>query len=160
MSKTLNFAAVDLGASSGRVILARFDGDRLTLAESHRFPNGPVRVGDHLHWDVLRLFDEIKTGLGKAGHVAPLSSLGLDTWGVDFALLDGDDQLVGNPFHYRDPHTNDVLEKAFARVPRDQIFERTGIQFMQINSIFQLFALREAAALARAQTFLIAPLSS
>ena len=88
MNKTLNLAAVDLGASSGRVMLARFDGNRLTLEEAHRFPNIPVRVQDHLHWDVLCLFDEIRTGLCKAGQTVPLSSLGLDTWGVDFALLD------------------------------------------------------------------------
>ena len=157
MNKTQNLAAVDLGASSGRVMLARFDGERLTLEEAHRFPNGPVRVGDHMHWDVLRLFDEIKTGLCKAGQIAPLSSLGLDTWGVDFALLDRDDQLVGNPFHYRDPHTNGVLEKAFALVPRGEIFERTGIQFMQFNSLFQLFVMRDSAALERARSFLMVP---
>ncbi len=157
MTKTLNLAAVDLGASSGRVILARFDGDRLTLEDIHRFPNGSVRVGNHLHWDVLRLFDEIKTGLCKAGQTAPLSSLGLDTWGVDFALLDADDQLVGNPFHYRDPHTNGILDEAFAVVASDQIFDRTGIQFMQINSLFQLFSLRDSVALKNAATFLMVP---
>jgi rhamnulokinase len=157
MNNSLNLAAVDLGASSGRVMLARFDGNRLSLEEAHRFPNGPVRVQDHLHWDVLYLFNEIKTGLCKAGELAPLSSLGLDTWGVDFALLDRDDQLVGNPFHYRDPHTNGVLEKAFVIVGRDEIFERTGIQFMQINSLFQLFVMRDSAVMKRAKTFLMVP---
>jgi rhamnulokinase len=157
MNKTLNLAAVDLGASSGRVMLARFDNDRLTLEEAHRFPNIPVRVRDHLHWDVLRLFDEIKTGLCKAGQMASLSSLGLDTWGVDFALLDRDGQLVGNPFHYRDPHTNGIMEQAFEKISREEIFERTGIQFMQINSLFQLFAMRGSAALDRAATFLMIP---
>ena len=157
MKQTHNIAAVDLGASSGRVMLARFDGERLRLEEAHRFPNGPVRVADHMHWDVLRLFDEIKTGLCKAGQIAPLSSLGLDTWGVDFALLDRDDQLIGNPFHYRDPHTNGVFEKAFALVSQDEIFERTGIQFMQINSLFQLFVMRESAAVERARSFLMVP---
>ncbi len=157
MNNTHNLAAVDLGASSGRVMLARFDGERLTLEEAHRFPNGPVRVGEHMHWDVLRLFDEIKTGLCKAGQIAPLSSLGLDTWGVDFALLDRDDQLVGNPFHYRDPHTNGVFKKAFALVPRDEIFEHTGIQFMQFNSLFQLFVMQDSAALERATSFLMVP---
>ena len=88
MKNTLNLATVDLGASSGRVMLTRFDGDRLSLEEAHRFPNGAVGIQDHLHWDVLRLFQEIKTGLQKAGQIAPLSSLGLDTWGVDFGLLD------------------------------------------------------------------------
>jgi rhamnulokinase len=157
MKQTQNFAAVDLGASSGRVMLARFDGKRLAMEEAHRFQNGPVRVAEHLYWDVLRLFDEIKTGLCKAGQAAPLSSLGLDTWGVDFALLDRDDQLIGNPFHYRDPHTNGVFEKAFALVSRDEIFERTGIQFMQINSLFQLFVMRESDAMDRARSFLMVP---
>jgi rhamnulokinase len=157
MNRTLNLAAVDLGASSGRVMLARFADDHLTLEEAHRFPNGPVRVHDHLHWDVLRLFDEIKTGLCKAGQMAPLSSLGLDTWGVDFALLDSDDQLVGNPFHYRDPHTDGVLEQALQLVSRGTIFEHTGIQFLQFNSLFQLFAMKGSAALELTRTFLMIP---
>ena len=157
MNRSLNLATIDLGASSGRVMLARFDGDHLALEESHRFLNGPVRVGDHLHWDILRLFDEIKTGLCKAGSNVPLNGLGLDTWGVDFALLDRDDQLIGNPFHYRDPRTNGVFDRAFALVDREDIFERTGIQFMQINSLFQLFVMRESAALEAARTFLMVP---
>jgi rhamnulokinase len=157
MTQTQNLAAVDLGASSGRVILARFDSEYLRLEEVHRFSNGPVWVTNHMHWDVLRLFDEIKTGLCKAGQFAALSSLGLDTWGVDFALLDRDDQLIGNPFHYRDPHTNGIFEKAFALVPREEIFERTGIQFMQINSLFQLFVMRGSAAIERARSFLMVP---
>ncbi len=157
MSKSLNLAAIDLGASSGRVMLARFDDKHLTLEEAHRFPNGPVRVNDHLHWDVLRLFEEIKTGLAKAAKVAPLGSLGLDTWGVDFALLDRDDNLINNPFHYRDPHTNGLLEKAFEIVPQEEIFGRTGIQFMQINSLFQLLAMKGSAALENAAAFLMIP---
>lgn len=157
MSNTINLAAVDLGASSGRVMLAYFDDESLVMEEVHRFSNGPVRVGNHLHWDALRLFDEIKTGLRKAGQEAPLGSLGLDTWGVDFALLDGDDQLVGNPYHYRDPHTNGMMEKAFELASRDEIFERTGIQFIQFNSLFQLLAMQGSAALERAQTFFMVP---
>jgi rhamnulokinase len=157
MNATLNLAAIDLGASSGRVMLARFSGDRLTLEETHRFPNRPAQVQEHLHWDVLRLFDEIKTGIGKAGGIAPLSSLGIDTWGVDFALLDDDDHLVGNPYHYRDPHTNGMLEVAFELVDRAEIFERTGIQFMQINSLFQLLAMKGSASLERAKTFMMVP---
>jgi rhamnulokinase len=155
MDAILNLAAIDLGASSGRIMLARFDGDRLTLNEAHRFANGPVHVQDHLHWDVLRLFEEIKTGLSKAEQMAPISSLGLDTWGVDFALLDGEDRLVGSPYHYRDPHTDGMLEKAFESVSRDEIFERTGIQFMRINSLFQLMAMRGSAVLEKAKTFLM-----
>jgi rhamnulokinase len=154
---TLNLAAVDMGASSGRVMVARFDGENLTLDEAHRFSNGPVHVQDHLHWDVLRLFAEIKIGLSKAEQMAPLSCLGLDTWGVDFALLDGNDQLVGNPYHYRDPHTDGMLEKAFELVSRNEIFERTGIQFMQINSLFQLLAMKGSATLEDARTLLMVP---
>ena len=153
----LNLAAIDLGASSGRVMLARFDGERLYLGEAHRFSNGPLRVGDHLHWDALRLFNGIKIGLSQAERIAPISSLGLDTWGVDFALLDGNDQLTGNPFHYRDPHTNNLLELAFELVSRDEIFARTGIQFMQINSLYQLMALKGSAGLGEAKTFLMIP---
>ena len=157
MDAELSLAAVDLGASSGRVMLAQFEAGRLSLQEAHRFPNGPVRVRDHLHWDVLRLFTEIKTGLGKAGQMAPLSSLGLDTWGVDFALLDRDHQLVGNPFHYRDPHTDGVLERVFPRLDRGEIFRRTGLQFMQFNSLFQFYAMRGSPALETARTFLMIP---
>jgi rhamnulokinase len=157
MKATQNLAAIDLGASSGRVMLARFDGECLTLDEAHRFPNSSMPSQGHLHWDVQRLFSEIKTGLRKVGQVAQLSSLGLDTWGVDFALLDVDDQLVVDPYHYRDPQTNGVMEKAFALVARAEIFERTGIQFMQINSLFQLFSMKGSAALEQAETFLMVP---
>ena len=157
--KTLNFAAVDLGASSGRVMLARFDGGRLSLEESHRFPNGPVGVLGSQHWDVLRLFAEIKHGLALAARPAGLDGIGLDTWGLDFALLDRDDRLVGNPFHYRDARTDGMPERAFQRVPREEIFERTGIQFMPINSLYQMLAMVEAraAALEAAETFLMMP---
>lgn len=157
MDTTFNLAAVDLGASGGRVMLARFDDDRLTLEEAHRFHNGPVRLFDGLHWDVLRLFDEIKTGLCKAGQTAPLAGLGIDTWGVDFALLDRDDQLAGNPFHYRDSRTDGAMEQVFEIVPRQEVFERTGIQLMQINSLFQLFAMRGSAAIEATRTFLMMP---
>src|SRR5689334_16147037 len=110
---TANFAAIDLGAESGRCMLGRFDGHALRLEEVYRFPNIPVRVLDSLHWDPLRLFVEIKHGLSRAlslskgAHQAgqPLSGIGIDTWGVDFALLGHDDELLGNPFHYRDQRT-------------------------------------------------------
>ncbi len=157
--KTLRLAAVDLGASNGRVMRASFDGRRLSLAEAHRFANGPVRVLGSQHWDVLRLFAEIKHGLALAARPAGLDGIGLDTWGVDFALLDRDDQLVGQPFHYRDARTDGMPERVFQRVPREEIFERTGIQFMPINTLYQLFAMVEAraAALEAAQTLLLMP---
>jgi len=161
MSHQLNFLAFDLGAESGRAILGQFDGQRLQLSEVHRFLNGPVRLPDGLHWDVLRLWSEIKRGLGLAAKAygESLVSLGLDTWGVDFGLLAADDTLLGNPYHYRDSRTDGMLEEAFRRVSRSEIFERTGIQFMQLNSLYQLLAMARAnsPALAVAKTFLNTP---
>ncbi len=143
MTKTTNFLAFDLGAESGRAVVGRFDGEQLVLEEVHRFPNSPVRVYPSLYWNVLNLFTEIKHGLAKAfsGSGGQLASLGLDTWGVDFALLDRAGHLIGNPHHYRDRRTDGILEKAFALVPREEIFEQTGIQFMQINSLYQLLSM-------------------
>src|SRR5712692_6419535 len=157
--KTLNLAAVDLGASSGRVMGGCFDGRRLSLEEAHRFPNGPVRVLGSQHWDVLRLFAEIKHGLALAARPAGLDGIGLDTWGLDFGLLDRDDRLVGNPFHYRDARTDGMPERAFQRVPREEIFEHTGIQFMPINTLYQLLSMVEArsAGLDAARTLLLMP---
>lgn len=165
MSSLKNVATVDLGAESGRVIVAGFDGAVLRLDEAHRFPNEPVRVrsaaraGDNLHWDVLRLFHEIKTGLGRAARKATLASAGLDTWGVDFALLDARDRLIGNPYHYRDARNDGMLDVIFQRVPRETVFERTGIQFLPFNSLPQLMAMVEDRddALDAAQTFLTIP---
>jgi rhamnulokinase len=155
--ENLKLATIDLGASSGRVMLAHFSDKQLLLEEAHRFPNGPVRVTDHLYWDVLRLFGEIKTGLAKASQMTSLSSLGVDTWGVDYALLDRDDQLIGNPFHYRDSRTNGMMERAFEMVSREEIFSRTGLQFMQLNTLYQLFSMRGSATLESARTFLMMP---
>jgi rhamnulokinase len=161
MSQAARFIAFDLGAESGRAILAAFDGERLTLSEALRFTNVPVRALNSLHWDVLRLFDDIKRGLAKVAkeHRASIAAVGLDTWGVDFALLGRDDELLGNPFHYRDGRTDGMLEEAFRRVPREEIFQRTGIQFMQINSLYQLLAMsrQRAPVLEHAATFLMIP---
>ncbi len=157
MKRDLNLAAIDLGASSGRVILAHFTQQGLALEEIHRFPNGPVSIADHLNWDVHSLFKEIKTGLRKAVRSGALVSLGLDTWGVDFALLDQDDALINKPFHYRDPQTNGMMEEVFKQVSRGEIFKRTGIQFMQINSLYQLFAIKKTPILEKARTFLMMP---
>ncbi len=161
MSQAAKFIAFDVGAESGRAMLATFDGERITLSEALRFPNVPVRVLGSLHWDVLRLFDEIKRGLTQIAreHHAEVASIGLDTWGVDFALLGRDDELSGNPYHYRDRQTDGMMEEAFRRVPREKIFERTGIQFMQINSLYQILAmsLQRVPALEHAATFLMIP---
>jgi len=138
-----SFLAVDLGAESGRAILGSLS-ERLTLSEVHRFPNGPVRVADHIHWDALRLWTEIQNSLRIAAGSAvdSLDGIGLDTWGVDFGLLDASDRLFGNPYHYRDARTNGMIEAACQIVPREEIYDQTGIQFMQLNTLFQLFAMR------------------
>lgn len=134
--------AVDLGASNGRVMQVGFDGERLSLQALHRFPNVPVQANGTLYWDALRLWHEVITGLGQIPGDA--ASIGVDAWGVDFALLDRDGGLVANPVHYRDRRTDAMPEWVFARVPRRTVFERTGIQFMPINTLFQLASLAAA----------------
>ena len=161
MAATRNCLVFDLGAESGRAVLGRFDGSRLVLEEVHRFPNGPVRLKDSIYWDTLRLFSEIKQGISSAirNHACEPDSAGIDTWGVDFGLLDRSGELIGNPFHYRDRRCDGMLEAAFSRVPRAEIFEQTGIQFMQINTLYQLLAmaLQDSPALSSAGTILLMP---
>ncbi|MEO8285986.1 MAG: rhamnulokinase family protein [Chloroflexota bacterium] len=161
MNQTSNYIAVDLGASSGRVVLGRWDGARFALEEMHRFANDPVSVMGHLHWDVLRLWADIKAGISTyAGKYreAP-SGIGLATWGVDFGLLDRSGVLLGNPYHYRDSRTDGMDERAFNVVPRRQIFAQTGIQFMQINTLYQLFSMVQNSdpQLDAARTLLLMP---
>jgi rhamnulokinase len=161
MSETINFLAIDLGGSGGRAILARWDGEHIHLEEIHRFPNEPVTVHDHLHWDVLRLWHEIKSGIACFAHRfdQPLCSVGVDTWGVDFALLDRRGNLLGNPYHYRDGRTDGMLELAFQKMPRRQIFEHTGNQFMQFNTLYQLLSMvhNHDPQLESAETLLMMP---
>lgn len=155
-----DFVAFDFGAESGRAMLASFDGERIALQEAHRFANVPVRVRGSLHWDALRLFDEIKRGLMQIARAhRELAGIGLDTWGVDFALLGRDEELLGNPFHYRDERTIGMMDAVFQRVPRETVFDHTGIQFMEINTLYQLFAMKSqnAPALENATTFLMMP---
>src|SRR5713226_290725 len=135
------FLAIDLGAESGRAMLGTLDGERLTLEEIHRWANEPVRLTTGLYWDTLRLLHEIRRALGMCGRIA-LDGIGVDTWGVDFALLGADGALADNPRHYRDARTNGMLERAFNVVPREEIFAQTGIQLMQINTLYQLYAMR------------------
>jgi rhamnulokinase len=155
------FVALDLGAESGRAVVGHLDGDSLRLEVVHRFPNGPVRVNGRLHWDVLRLWTECKQGIRQAvqQYGSSIASIGLDTWGVDFGLLDARDNLVGNPYHYRDSRTDGMMEEVFKRVPREEVFEHTGIQFMQLNSLYQLYSMRLAGepAVDMARTFLTMP---
>jgi rhamnulokinase len=161
MAAEAKFLAFDLGAESGRGVVGFFDGEKLRLEDVHRFSNGPVRLLDTLHWDALRLFAELKRGLGMAvaAHGRDFAGIGIDTWGVDFGLLGRDDALLGNPRHYRDHGNDGMMEAAFALVPRDQMFARTGIQFMQFNTIFQLLALKTHGSplLDMAQTLLLMP---
>ncbi len=140
------FLAVDLGASSGRLVAGRFDGQRLALDEIHRFPNGPVSVGGTMYWDALTQWREIQDGLRKAGQRYPnqVKSVGVDTWGVDFALLTRDNELLGNPVHHRDRRTDGVMQQALDTVPREEIFAATGLQFLPFNTLFQILAMRQA----------------
>ena len=159
---THNYLALDLGASGGRAIVGRFDGERLALAEMHRFANGPIALpragGTSLHWDVLDLFAQIKRGMAAAAG-GGLVSMGIDTWGVDYGLLDRAGALLGNPYHYRDNRTDGMMEEAFRRVPREEIFAATGIQFMQLNTLYQLLAMvvRNDPLLTVAETLLMLP---
>jgi rhamnulokinase len=160
MTTAKKIMAFDLGAESGRGLVGKFDGQRLTLDVVHRFPNGGVQTLDSLHWDILRLYQEILGGLRKASaEHGDLACVGIDTWGVDFGLLGRGGALLGNPRHYRDPHTEGILEAAFAIVPKIEIYKKTGIQFMRFNSLYQLLALKRARSplLDVAETFLMIP---
>lgn len=149
--------AADLGAESGRIMQIAFDGRAFEVRELQRFPNIPVRVHQTLYWDVLRLWNDVKSGIDSADRRP--DSIGVDTWGVDFALLDRDGNLLANPVHYRDARTDGMMEWVFERVPRRDVFERTGIQFMQLNTLFQIASLARANSpvLEMAHTFLLMP---
>ncbi len=160
MSTVSNYLALDLGAESGRGLLGHFDGRQLALEEVHRFPNGPVRMLDTIYWDLPRLWEEAKTALRKGALVSGgLDGIGIDTWGVDFALVGRGETLLGNPVHYRDVRTNGMLEIALKRMKRERIYELTGLQFLPFNTIYQLLALREACSplLDMAETLLMMP---
>jgi rhamnulokinase len=158
MPEEARFLAIDLGAESGRALLGRFDGERVVLEEVHRFPNVPVRVTDGLHWDALRLMGCVYRSLSKAARkTEQLESVGIDSWGVDFALLDRDGALVSNPYHHRDPRTEGMVERAFEKVSKEEIYETTGVQFMRINTLYQLLATQCSTLLEVADTLLLIP---
>lgn len=138
------YLAFDLGAESGRAIVGVLEDGYLELEEIHRFPNIPVRTPSGLYWDTFRLFHEIQQGLAVAGRERKLQldGVAVDTWGVDFGLVGRDGSLVANPMHYRDSRNDGMLEKTFAVVPREEIFAHTGIQFMQLNTLYQLYAMK------------------
>ena len=134
--------AFDFGASSGRAILGSFDGEKITLNEVHRFSNDPVSVGGTFYWDVLRLFHEIKQGILKAKQAGGFDSIGIDTWGVDFGLIDKKGFLLENPVHYRDKRNQGMIEEAEKYISKDELYNITGIQFMDFNTVFQLLSLK------------------
>ena len=151
--------AVDYGASGGRVMLGGFDGASFTVSELHRFPNDPVKLGDTMYWDVLRLYFEMKQGIVKSKAYGAISGIGVDTWGVDFGLLDREGRLLDNPVHYRDGRTAGMMEKTLKMVGRDPLYELTGNQLMEINTLFQLMAVKERRPelLERADALLLMP---
>ena len=155
------FLAVDLGASSGRVVAGLFDGAKLDLEEVYRFDNGGVPVAGRLQWDLLHQWQHVVHGLRAAGkhYGSRVASVGVDTWGVDFGLLGRNDELLGNPYHYRDRRTAGILDKAFGIVPRDEIFAATGLQFMEFNTLYQLLAMKlgDSPLLDAAQSLLMIP---
>jgi len=157
VSRPPAYAAIDLGAESGRVVCGRLEGDRIELEVAHRFPNRPVRLPDGLHWNLLSLFAEAVDGLCAAAESYELRSIGVDAWGVDYALLDGSGRVLGLPFHYRDERTVGMVERAHSRVPRDELYRATGIQTMPINTVFQLLAEEEGDSLAAASRIALVP---
>lgn len=145
MTEISKVLAFDFGASSGRAMLFTFDGKKLSIEEMHRFSNDPVMTGKSFHWDILRLFFEIKQGISKtvlAGH-NDIEAIGIDTWGVDFGLFDKKGMLLGNPYHYRDTRTLGMVEQADKTIGKEYIFERTGIQFNFFNTLFQFMAMKK-----------------
>jgi sugar (pentulose or hexulose) kinase len=157
----LNMLAFDYGAGSGRALLGLFDGDRLSLEEIHRLPNGPIELRGSDFWNILALYGELQKGIGSYVRTRGnrLSSIGIDTWGVDFGLLDEQGDLIGNPYHYRGRHSEGMIAEALNRMPRERIYQTTGISFEQYNTLFQLLGLvlRKPHLVERAHTFLLMP---
>ena len=155
------FLAVDLGASGGRVLAGRFDGSSLGIEEVARFANGPVRANDRLYWDLLAQWAHIVEGLraGSDQFGEQIVSVGVDTWGVDYGLLGPGDELLGNPYHYRDRRTQGMLQQALSQVSREEIFAETGLQFMELNTLYQLLATQRQnpELLESARCFLMIP---
>ena len=150
----MRYAAIDLGATSGRVVAGSLRDGRVELEEVHRFPNRPVRLPDGLRWNLLRLFTEALEGLRRAGRV---DGVGVDTWGVDYALLDDRGRVLGLPFHYRDARTEGMIERARSRLGAEEMYAATGIQTMPINTVFQLLADEGSPALAGADRLALVP---
>jgi len=146
MKQEKQYIAVDLGAESGRVMLGTVSAEKLVLEEMHRFDNVPIEKDGVLRWDFESLLSEIKTGIGKAAKAAKkrVSGIGVDSWGSDFGLIGADGKLLENPYHYRDSRTEGVMEEAFKLMDKREIYENTGLQFMQLNNLYQLLSMRMA----------------
>ena len=155
--REVTVAAVDLGASGGRVMTGRVGPGSLRLGEAHRFGNEPVRVLGTLHWDILRLYADLLDGLRTAARGSDLASAGIDSWGVDYGLLGADGALLGNPVHYRDGRTDGVADEVAARIGAAGLYAVTGIQQLPFNTIYQLTAAARAGQLDGAQTMLLIP---
>ena len=153
----LRVAAVDLGATSGRVMAARVAPGRLSLQEVHRFPNGGVPVAGSLFWDVLGIHREVLAGIGQVARSGPLDGIGIDSWAVDYGLLDRDGELLGNPYSHRDPRTAGVPEQVALKVSPQELYAISGLQQLPFNTVFQLFAARGTAAVEAAHTLLLLP---
>ncbi len=157
----MSYLAIDLGATSGRAMLGTLRDGSLEIREVHRFPNTPVRNGGRIHWDVLRLLHEIETAIGKAAHEAvdPLASFGIDTWGLDYGLLDASDALLSNPYHYRDMGSRPMQEELTQRIAPQELYRRTGIQSIPFNTLDQLVRLQDERpwVLENARTLLMTP---
>ena len=159
MTEEKRVLAFDFGASSGRAVIGRFDGRSIHMEEVHRFANDPVMIRGTMYWDILRLFHEIKQGMIKAHLAGSFTSVGIDTWGVDFGLLDEQGYLLENPVHYRDARTSGMVEEALHCISREELYHFTGNQIMPINTLFQLLSLKQQRPemLARARTLLFMP---
>ena len=158
MASARVFAAVDLGAESGRVVRGRLDGAAVALDVVHRFANRPLWLPDGRHWNLPQLFSETLDGLARTRAAGRLDGIGVDSWGVDYALLDGDHRMLGLPFHYRDERvTDELVARAHELVPREELYARTGIQTIAINTVFQLMSERASAAAAASQAIALVP---
>jgi rhamnulokinase len=161
MKESLTYLAVDIGAESGRLMAGRWQGTSIALEEVHRFPNGPVALANTLRWDLLRLWREIRDGLSKAARLVNATpvSIGVDTWGVDYVLLDRSGEWLGLPYAYRDERTRGLVEEVLQKIPRTEIFAQSGTQFLEINTLYQLVAAhrRNPELLAQAHRLLLIP---
>src|SRR3954452_10284752 len=157
------FVAIDIGAESGRAVLASLENDRLSLEERHRFSTPVGRMNGSLYWNLLGIWEEVKAGLRRCavegGQKRQIDSIGVDAWGVDFGLIAPSGEILGDPVHYRDRRTDGVMEKVFQRVSKQRIFDITGVQFMPINTLYQLVAMQQSKSslLAAAETLLFIP---